>query len=186
MSSSGICRGIDFLQVNHIFLSCGSGEFWFNGSTEAHRMHKPNPEVRVNAVSVKRLRVPPLSAQVIEGELDAKLGHFLLDPLSGFPDGLLFAKSLNSPGERGKICVVNIQSGQLIGQAVQVDEVTPPSVAVRQVQPPVGGDPGHITLLFDDLRTHAPREIVGEAIALVKEYADVFARSDIDLGESLR
>ena len=34
--------GIDFLQVNHICLSCGSGEFWFNGSIEAHRMHKPN------------------------------------------------------------------------------------------------------------------------------------------------
>ena len=40
--------------------------------------------------------------------------------------------------------------------------------------------------LLDDLRAHTPREIVGEAIALVKEYADVFARSDLDLGESLR
>ena len=148
---------------------------------------------QTNAVSVKRLRVPPLSAQVIEGELDAKLGHFLLEPLSGFPDGLLFAKSLNSPGERGKICVINmtrrgqiIKSGQLIGQAVKVDEVTPRSVTVRQVQPSVGGDSGHIALLLDDLRTHAPREIVGEAIALVKEYADVFSRSDIDLCESRR
>ena len=100
--------------------------------------------------------------------------------MNGFPDWLLFAKSLNSPGERGKICVVNIKSGQLIGQAVQVDEVTPPSVTVRQVQPSVGGDSGHIALLLNDLRTHAPREIVGEAIALVKEYADVFSRSDID------
>ena len=156
-------------------------------------MYKPNLEVRLNAVSVRRLRVPPLSAQVIESELDAKLGHFLLEPLSGFPDGLLFAKSLNSPGERGKICVVNmtrrgqiIKSGQLIGQAVKVDEVTPRSVTVRQVQPSVGGDPCHIALLLDDLRTHAPREIVCEAIALVKEYADVFARSDLDLGESRR
>ena len=111
----------------------------------------------------------------------------------GFPEWLLFAKSLNSPGERGKICVVNmtrrgqiIKSGQLIGQAVKVDEVTPRSVTVRHVQPSVGGDPGHIALLLDDLRTHAPREIVGEAKALVKEYADVFARFDIDLGESLR
>ena len=84
--------GTHLLQANHICLSCGSWEFWFNESTEAHRMHKPNPEVRVNVVSVKRLRVPPLSAQVIEGELDAKLGHFLLEPVSGFPDGLLFAK----------------------------------------------------------------------------------------------
>ena len=56
---------IDFLQVNHICLLCGSGEFWFNGFTEAHRMHKPNPEVRVHAVSVTRLRRTPLSAQVI-------------------------------------------------------------------------------------------------------------------------
>ena len=165
-------------EVNQICLSCGSGEFWFNGSTEAHRMYKPNPEVRVNAVSVKRLCVPPLSAQVIEGELDAKLGHFLLEPLSRFPDGLLFAKSLNSPGERGKVCVINmtrcgqiIKSGQLIGQAVQV--VTPPSATDRQVQPSVGGDPSHIAPLLDDLRAHSPREIVGEAIALVKEYADV-------------
>ena len=77
-------------------------------------------------------------------------------------------------------------SGQLTGQAVQVDEVTPPFVAVRQVQPPIGGDPGHIALLLDVLCTHAPVEIVGEAIALVKEYADVFARSDIDLDESRR
>ena len=101
--------GIDFLQANHICLSCGSGEFWFKGSTEAHRMHKPNPDFKVNAVSVRRLCVPPLSAQVIECELDAKLGHFLLEPVSGFPDGLLFAKILNSPGERGKICVVNMR-----------------------------------------------------------------------------
>ena len=68
---------------------------------------------------MRRLRVPPLSAQVIECELDAKLGHFLLEPVSGIPDRLLFARSLNSPGERGKICVVNmtrrghiIKSGQ--------------------------------------------------------------------------
>ena len=32
---------------------------------------------------------------------------------------------------------------RLIGQAVQVDEVTLPSVAARQVQPSVGGEPGH-------------------------------------------
>ena len=50
-----------------------------------------------------------------------------LEPVSGFPGGLLCAKSLQSPGERGKVCVVNmtlgwqiIKSGQLIGQAVQV------------------------------------------------------------------
>ena len=78
------------------------------------RMHKPNPEVRVN-VFVKRLRVPPLSAQVIECELDAKLGHFLLEPVSGFPHGLLFATSLNSPAEQGMICVVNMtRRGQII------------------------------------------------------------------------
>ena len=71
-------------------------------------MHKPSPEVRINAVSVRRLRVPPLSAQVIECALDAKLGHFMLEPMSGFPDGILFAISLNSSGERGKICVVNV------------------------------------------------------------------------------
>ena len=148
---------------------------------------------QTNAVSVKRLRVPPLSAQVIEGELDAKLGHFLLEPLSGFSDGLLFAKSLNSPGERGKMCVVNmtrrgqiIKSGQLIGPAVKVDEVTPPSDTVGQVQPSAGGEPGHKAPLLDDLRAHTPREIVSEAKALVKEYANVFARSDLDLGESLR
>ena len=58
-------------------------------------------KIRVNAVSVRRLRVPPLSAQVIDCELAAKLGHFLLE--SGFPDGLLFPKHLNSPSERGKI-----------------------------------------------------------------------------------
>ena len=75
---------IDFLQTNHICLSCVSGEFWFDGSTKAHKMHKPNLEVRANAVSVRRLRVPPLSAQVIECELDAKLVHFLLEPESGF------------------------------------------------------------------------------------------------------
>ena len=42
-------------------------------STEAHRIHKPNPEVGVNAVSVRWLRVPPLSAQVIECELNASV-----------------------------------------------------------------------------------------------------------------
>ena len=76
---------------------------------------------------------------------------------------------------RGQI----IKSGQLIGQAVQVDEVTPPSVAVWIVQPSwVGGEPGHIAPLLYDLRAHAPREIVGEAIAFV-----IFAISDLDLGE---
>ena len=65
---------------------------------------------------------------------------------------------------------------------MQVDEVTPPSVAVRQLQPSVRGGPGHIAPLLDDLRAHAPREIVDEATSLVKEYADIFARSDLDLG----
>ena len=41
----------------------------------------------------------------------------------------------------------------------------------------MGGEPGHIhvALLLDDLPAHAPNEIVGEAIALVKEYADILA-----------
>ena len=143
----------------------------------------------MNAVSVRRFRVPPLSAQVIECELDAKLGHFLLEPMNGFPDWLLFAKSLNSPCEPGKICVVNmtrhgqiIKYDHLIGQAVQVDEV-PPYVAVRKVQPSVGGEPGHIAPFLDDLRAHALREIVCKTIALVWKYAAIFARSDFDLGE---
>ena len=147
-------------------------------------MHKPSPEVRINAVSVRRLRVPPLSAQVIECALDAKLGHFMLEPVSGFPDGILFAISLNSSGERGKICVVNmtrrgqiIKSNQLIGQAVQFDEVTLPSVAFRMVQPSVGGEPGHRAPLLDDLRAHAPREIVGEALALVREFALIYLQN---------
>lgn len=42
--------GIDLLQANPICLSCGLGEFWFSWSTEARKMHKPNPVVRVNAV----------------------------------------------------------------------------------------------------------------------------------------
>ena len=58
---------------------------------------------------------------------------------------------------------------------MQVDEVTPPSVAVRQVQPSIGEKPSHIAPLLDDLRAHAPREIVCEARALVREYADIFA-----------
>ena len=37
--------------------------------------------------------------------------------------------------------------------------------------------------MLDDLRAHTPREIVDEAIALVKEYANIFARSVLDLGE---
>ena len=37
--------------------------------------------------------------------------------------------------------------------------------------------------MLDDLRAHAPREIVGEPIGLVREYADVLARSVLDLGE---
>lgn len=83
---------------------------------------------------MKRLRVP-LSAQVTECELDKKLGHFLLEPVKEFPDGLLIVKSLNTPGELSKIYIVNmtwrwliIYSSQLIGQ---VDEVTPPSVSFR-------------------------------------------------------
>ena len=154
-------------------------------------MHKPNPEVRANAVSVRRLRVLPLSAQVIECELDAKLGHFLLEPGASFRMDFLFGQSFNSSGKRGKFCVVNmtrrgqiIKSGQLIGQAVQVDEVTPPSVAVRQVQPSAGGEPGHIAPLSETfVLTLRERSLVIEAIALVKEYAYIFAKSDLDLGE---
>lgn len=80
-----------------------SEKFWFIRSTEAHKMLKPNPEVRVSAVSVIELRVPPFSAQVIKCEIDAKVGHFLLEPVSRFQGGLLFALSLISPGERGKV-----------------------------------------------------------------------------------
>ena len=76
-----------------------------------------------------------------------------------------------------------ITSGKIFGQAVQVDEVTQPSVTFRHVQASVGGEPGRRSPFLDDLRANAPREIVDEAIALVKEYADIFARSDLDLGE---
>ena len=60
---------------------------------------------------------------------------------------------------------------------MQVDEVTLPSVAVRMVQPSVGGEPGHRAPLLDDLRAHAPREIVGEALALVREFALIYLQN---------
>ena len=67
---------------------------------------------------------------------------------------------------------------------MQVDEVTPPSVAVRQVQPSAGGEPGHIAPLSETfVLTLRERSLVIEAIALVKEYAYIFAKSDLDLGE---
>ena len=95
VSSSSICglycsRHWLFSSKPSLVLS-GSEKFWFIRSTEAHKMLRPNPEVRVNAVSVRQLRVPPFSAQVIKCELDAKFSNFLLKPVSGFQGGLLSA-----------------------------------------------------------------------------------------------
>lgn len=84
---------------------------------------------------MRRLRAPLLCTQVIECELDIKLGHFnsKLEPVSGFPDKLQLAKTLNSSGDRDRVRVVNMtRRGQIIkfGQAVQVKNISPPSGTV--------------------------------------------------------
>ena len=93
--------GIDVLQANHICLSCGSEEFWFNGSTEAHRMHKPNTENQGQCCFCETVA---RSAVVRPNDwvwTCRKFGSFLVrDRVSGWA---LFTKHLNSPSERGKI-----------------------------------------------------------------------------------
>ena len=96
--------------------------------------------------------------------------------MTGFPDELLFAKTLNSPGKRGRVCGVNmtrraqiIKSGQLSGQAVQVKEISPPFGTVLKVQFSMTEEPDHIAPLLDDIRVHAPSEIADEAMELIKD-----------------
>lgn len=57
--------GIDFLKTYGVELDCGTGELQLDDSVPVQQMHKDKIG-SVNAVSVRRVRLPPLSAEIVD------------------------------------------------------------------------------------------------------------------------
>ena len=75
------------------------------------------------------------------------------------------------------------KTGQELAAASVASEVDSKPLTVRKVG--TGGNAEakqHIRGLLEDVREHAPPDVRDEAVRLLTEFADVFATSDLDLG----
>lgn len=136
--------GIDFLQGNGVTLKCGSGLFQSEQGGVTRSMHKTPGNSPISAVTVSRVRLPPMSVKVVECLLPSELSEFILEPSTDIPPGVAIAKSFNAPGRRGKLCVMNLtpkgqvlKAGQHLAFAVPAVEVSAPNTTIREVK--VGG-----------------------------------------------
>ncbi|XP_062613888.1 uncharacterized protein LOC134275637 [Saccostrea cucullata] len=181
--------GIDFMQENEVQLHCGAGELRVGGSMTIQAMHKANTN-SVQGVTVRRVRLPPLSVGVIDCNIEKELPDFILEPTNNFPVGVSPSRTFNQTGNKGKLCLINMtprshifRAGEPLATALPAHEVGQPSTSVRQVSSEGQIESqSHIQTLLEDIRTHAPPEVREEALQLINEYADVFATSDLDLG----
>lgn len=168
--------GIDFMQKHGVQLHCGAGELRVGGSFSIQPMHKARAG-SVQAVSARRVHLPPLSPGVIDCTVQGDLTDFILEPVDKFPPGVLPSRSINPAGKNGKICLINMTSqshvfkaGQQVAVATPVTEVCSPSVNVRQVGFKRSADvPPHIQPILEDVRTHAPPDVREEAERLLME-----------------
>lgn len=78
------------------------------------------------------------------------------------------------------------KKGEILGTAMPADEVSWSGCGpnVRNVTSS-RDDPSyrHFAELIQDVRKSAPLQLVGEAVELVNQYSDVFASSNLDLGD---
>lgn len=145
----------------------------------------------MRALAVRRVRLPPLSVSVIDCEVAKDLPDYILEPMNDFPVGVLPSHTFNKSGSKGKMCLINMtprshifRAEQPLATAQLANEAGQPLTAVRQVLSDGKSEtPPHIQTLLNDVRTHAPPELREEAVQLLTEYADVFATSDLDLGD---
>lgn len=74
--------GIDFMQEHGVQLHCSTGEFRIGASLTIQPMCKANPNSpSMQAVSVRRVRLPPLSVGVIDCGITDEILEFILKPL---------------------------------------------------------------------------------------------------------
>lgn len=184
--------GIDFMQGHGVQLHCSTGEFRVGASLTKQPMFKADPNsLFMQTVSMRRVRLPPLSVGVIDCELTDEISDFVLEPLDEFPVGVIPSRSFNKSGKRGKLCLMNLTpraniflQGQPLATAALATEVGTQEASVRQVSTESSSEvTSHMKGILDDIRINAPPDVRDEAVRLIKRYSDVFAVSDLDLGE---
>lgn len=181
--------GIDFLRAHGAEVSCEAGTLKVKGIDKAFELSTEASVPVLDAVSARRVRVPPHTAQVIECDLSADMPEFILEPTSIFPPGIVASRTYNAAGNKGKLCILNLTDrSHIIKTGTKVGEATP-AVSVESTDPTVrrmsvGGENSHqhIAPLLEQLGKSAPVEVESQAVELVKEFADVFAVNDLDLG----
>ncbi|XP_052681414.1 uncharacterized protein LOC128162302 [Crassostrea angulata] len=182
--------GIDFMQEHGVQLHCSTGEFRVGASLTIQPMCKANPNSpSMQAVSVRRVRLPPLSVVVIDCGITDEILEFILEPLDKFSVWVISSRSFNKSETRGELWLMNLtprahifRQGQPFATAALATEVGIPEASVRQIRTESSSKvPSHIEGILDDIRINAlPGD---EAVGLITQYSDVFAVCDLDLGE---
>ncbi|XP_061180635.1 uncharacterized protein LOC133189248 [Saccostrea echinata] len=182
--------GIDFLRAHGAEVSCEAGTLRVKGIETIFALSADETVPVLDAVSVRRVRVPPHTAQVIECALTSDMPEFMLEPASIFPPGIVASRTYNAAGNKAKLRILNltdrshiIKTGTKVGEAVPAMSVKSTEPTVRRVSAEGETSYKHIAPLLDQLGKGAPVEVKSQAVELVKEFADVFAVDDLDLGK---
>lgn len=132
-SKDEMLLGIDFMQKHGVQLHCSTGGFRVGASLTIQPMFKANsPSMR--AVSVRTVRLPPLSVGVIDCEISDDISDFILEPLNEFPVRVI---PFNKSRTKGKLCLMNLtprahifRQGQPLATAAPATDVGTPEASV--------------------------------------------------------
>lgn len=171
--------GIDFLRSHGAQISCETGALRVKGVPGMIEMSSGVDWLALNAVSSRRVRIPPHTAQVIECDLANEMPDFIIEPANVFPMGIVASRTYNASGIRGKLCVIImtdrshiVKTGSVVGKATAACAVKNSEASVRMVSTEGQKDYEHVSSLIRDLKENAPAEVRQEAVSLVTEFAD--------------
>ena len=164
--------GIDFLQNYGVKLDCVTGVLHLGDSVPVQLIHKDKIG-SVKAVSVRRVRLTPLSVGIVECAVLEELPDL---SLNRWMTGVLPARSFNKSGKSGKLCLINMtqrshvfKAGQELAAASVASKVEIRPVTVRKVaeKKKNAETKQHIRGLLEDIRKHAPPDVRDEAVRLL-------------------
>ena len=182
--------GVDFIRGAVSEISVRSGTMTIGDRPIP--MFTVNRLASVDVVALRRVTIQAGEAGIVECILPTEMPSFIAEPVGNLPDGAAIARSFNKLGKAAKLCVLNLRDqsltfneGEVLATATPAEEVRPakPKASVREVTTTSPRIPEHVRPLLEDIDRSAPPEVAQKAMDLIVDYNDVFATSDMDLGE---
>ena len=188
--------GFDLLRAHGIDLQMSEGQLKIGEEVVPMALGAVGQAPRVaNVTLTGRVTVPPNSVMRVSCKISEELPEYIVE--AGTHSDLLVPRTLHAEGSNPVVCLINtsdrhviVRSGEQVARAIEVEALEPPpcinSVGVEGQPNPQekrGVVPEHLQELFDRSKALLNPEESQDLATLLREFQDVFAINEFDLGD---